>query len=236
MHRFEDKDFCLADLCYDKSESCFARIVLSPLFVVFTMIAISANCLWLGYDVNYNQKANIWDAEARFQVVENLFCAIFFLELLVRFLAYKYKVYAIQDMWFVFDFVLVVMMVGETWILQPILYATGSTALDSAAGDFSILRMLRLLKLVRLSRMGRLLRFFPELLTMMKGIGRAMVSVFFAVTLLTMLLYCFGIILKTTAEGNAVLEAKFPSVGESMWYLLLHATLLDAIGDEVPII
>lgn len=85
-----------------------------------------------------------------------------------------------MDKWFVFDFILVLNMVVETWLL-PAIVALSSDPLGNTI-DMSMLRTLRLVKLLRLSRISRILRSVPELSIIVKAIGLSArsVSVFVA--------------------------------------------------------
>jgi len=215
-------------------QNCCAKIAKSSWFFLGTMIVVVLNSLWLGVEANFNNSPTIWQAPAHFQIAEHLFGTAFIAELLVRFFAYQKKMECLQDGWFCFDLALVVLMVGETWVMLPVVLIDPK-AIELSFGDISILRMLRLLRLTKLGRVARLLRLFPEVLTMLKGITLAMRSVFFTVLLLIVLVYLFGIIFKTQAEAFPELAPTFSSVGESMWVLLLHGTFLDAVADVVNV-
>merc|ERR1711896_78588 len=52
----------------------------------------------------------------------------------------------------------------------------------------------RLLRLLRPARMGRLMRFFPELLKLVKGMVKAFRSVIFILIFLVLVMYVFAII------------------------------------------
>jgi hypothetical protein len=75
--------------------------------------------------------------------------------------------------------------------------------------------------------MLRLLRVFPEVMMLLKGVAASMRSVFFTLMLLVVLLFIFGIVFKTQAE-NTPIESMFKTVGRSMWVLLVRGTFLDS--------
>lgn len=214
---------------------CCANIARSSWFSAVTMLVVILNSIWLGIDANLNQHATIWEADIGFQIAEHSFGVLFFVELLVRYGAYRAKKDCLRDSWFVFDATLVVLMVGETWIMLPV-WLSGVHNGEAGFGDLSVLRVARLLRLAKLGRIARLLRYTPEVLTLLKGLLYALRSVFVTLMLLLVLLYLFGIIFKTQAETNPTLESKFPGVVTSMWFLLLHGTFLDAVADEVPVL
>mmetsp|Transcript_92042 Transcript_92042/g.269301 ORF Transcript_92042/g.269301 Transcript_92042/m.269301 type:complete len:609 (-) Transcript_92042:45-1871(-) len=214
---------------------CCARIARSSWFSAATMFVVLLNSLWLGVDANLNAHATIWDADPAFQIAEHVFGAIFVVELIIRFCAHRCKRDCLRDSWFCFDAALVILMVGETWVMLPV-WLAGAHNGEAGFGDLSVLRIARLLRLTKLGRVARLLRYAPEVLTMLKGLLLALRSVFVTLTLLLVLLYLFGIIFKTHAEAFPALQDKFPGVVASMWFLLLHGTFLDAVADEVPVI
>merc|ERR1719297_742394 len=96
---------------------------------------------------------------------------------------------------------------------------------DKSSGDgighASILRLARLLRLSRMGRMARLLRALPELLILIKGMVAALRSVCFALGLLLLILYVFGIAFTQLCEGTA-LEPEFDTVLISMHTLLVY--------------
>merc|ERR1719201_2163462 len=89
------------------------------------------------------------------------------------------------DGWFVFDGILVLFMVLETWIF-PIFGIGGQLA------QFSVLRLLRLL---RISRMARLMKKVPELMIIIKGMVASFRSVGCTAILQVLILYVWGILL-----------------------------------------
>lgn len=99
------------------------------------------------------------------------------MELVIRFGAFKQKLNCLRDAWFVFDLLLVLFMILETWVMTLILWITGEQGTSGLLGNASILRLARLMRLSRLFRMVRLLRFFPELLILIKAPGHVMSKV-----------------------------------------------------------
>ncbi|CAJ1382932.1 unnamed protein product [Effrenium voratum] len=218
-----------------KTEGCFQAIARSSMFDQFTVAIVSINAIWIAIDADNNDALLLYQAAPVFQVVENLFCTYFFAEVLIRFGAFAQKKRAFMDKWFVFDAVLVLNMVIETWVLPLALMAFSSE--DSANTiDVSMLRMLRLVKLTRLSRVTRLLRSVPELAIIVKAIGLSArsVSVFFLLWLV--LIYVFAVILRQLTQGTDFGSAFFVSVPMAMDTLLMDGILADyaPLLDAVP--
>jgi len=188
---------------------------------------IAANAVYMGIDSDYNQAETLFEADLGFIIVENAFCFFFFSELLIRFLAFRVKRECFKDGWFRFDTGLVLMMVGETWVLAPILTVlTGTVSIPVGP--------LRLLRLLRLTRMARLMRSFPEIVTMCKGLliaSRAMIS---ALVMCLLLIYIFSIVMhmclgsaddinKTLADE---MNRNFATIPRCMFTLLLDGTFM----------
>jgi voltage-gated sodium channel len=204
------------------------RLCNNQRFENMTFAVIGINALYLGYDSDNNFAALISDAHPLFQVCENLFKIYFTFELLVRFQAFEVKSNCCRDPWFVFDTILVLLMVFETWFL-PIVFG-GRTL------PFNI-QFLRLLRLLRLARMVRLLRNLPELLALVKATGAAIRSVSTVVTLLGLVVYVFAIVFRMTlgvVPGR--MEYRFGSIRRGMSTLFYRMTLLDGspyVWDEL---
>ena len=71
---------------------------------------------------------------------------------------------------FVLDSLLVSLMIVETWITPLVLSMLQISS--EGMGDATILRLVRLLRLARMTRVAKLLRAFPEVLIMIKGLAR----------------------------------------------------------------
>lgn len=225
------------DVCdFYKTTGCSQYIARSPVFDNFMLIIIAANAVWIGYDTDYNNADSLYDAPWVFIVAENAFCIIFLFEWVVRFLAFELKSNTLKDVNFVFDTVLVVFMVGETWltnIVIKVVLPSNSTSNSSGAGNASILKLVRLIRITRIARMARLLRAMPELMILVKGMAVAMRSVMFTLGLMVVILYVFGIAFTQLAKDTAIEEKFFSNVGSSMNTLLNHATFLEGMPEVI---
>ncbi|CAJ1422268.1 unnamed protein product, partial [Effrenium voratum] len=218
---------------YYKQSGLFQKIARHPWFENITMFIIGIYAMWMAVDTDLNRAEVILQADAVFFVAEQIFCLYFFVELVIRFLAFKAKRNCLRDAWFVFDFLLVITMVLETWVMTAVLLVTGAGTSSGLLSNASILRLARLMRLSRLFRMARLLRMVPELLILVKAIAAAMRSVGFTLLLLVIVLYVFGIGFTQLLRGSLVGSDTFPGVFLSMQSLFLHGTLLDSISDLV---
>jgi len=222
---------------YYHTEGVWQKIAKSSVFENVTLAVITINAVWIAVDTDHNKADVLVNAKVHFQVIENLFCAF---EWLVRLLAFRRKISAIRDPWFIFDSVLLVLMVLETWIMTLVFLAFNSSG--SGLGnmsDASVLRLLRLLRLSRMARMARLFRAIPELAVMIKGMKAAFRSVVVTLTMLAIVIYTFGILFTQLLAGTATGKEYFDTVPDSMNSLLAYGIImedtpqvLDALGAE----
>lgn len=208
------------------TSGCPQRIARSTYFDYTTLFVITLNALWIAIETDHNDSEALLDADIGFILVENVFCAYFFAEWLLRFLAFERKLNGFRDAWFVFDSILVFTMVMETWVMAFIVKFT-SSSLGAGMGNASILRMARLLRLSRMARMVRLLRAVPELMILVKGMVAAMRSVAFTLLLLLFFIYVFAIFFTQLASDNQVLSVYFHGVGQAMYTLAMHGVFLE---------
>lgn len=124
-----------------------------------------------------------------------------------------------------FDTILVLFMVAETWIL-PFL---------GSGGPLAQLSILRLLRLLRITRMARLMRAIPEIMIIVKGMVAATRTVLCTGALMVCILYTFAIFFTNEyhqgdvedALCDAPSEQFFGSMGKSMFSLFIMGTILD---------
>merc|ERR1719443_302576 len=86
------------------------------------------------------------------------------------------------------------------------------------------------LRLLRLVRLVRLARSFPEMVTMIKGMRKAVRSVASSLIMVLLLIYVFAIVLHSLLKDEGQVKDNFSTVGLAMWTLWLDGTLMDSIG------
>jgi hypothetical protein len=190
---------------------------------------VCLNAIYLGIDSDYNDAANIYNANLVFLIISQFFCIYFTFEVVVRLLAFRNKCDSMKDGWFKFDIFLVVTMILDTWVLMPMLkFVSGGS---SAPVPTQPLRMLRLFKL---SRMARLMKAFPELVVMIKGLVRSLRAIASSGVLVGLMVYTWAILvhmmLKDDDEFNKKLKEdydyEFTKILDCMWTLLMAGTLM----------
>jgi hypothetical protein len=145
----------------------------------------------------------------------------------VRFFAFEVKANCLKDGWFKFDAFLVSTMILDTWVLMPTLHMVG--------GGVKIpTQPLRMLRLFKLTRMARLMKAFPELVTMIKGLVRSLRAITSSMILISLMVYVWAImmhmLLKEEHEFNQKLWDEsllgFATITQCIWTLLMDGTLM----------
>lgn len=199
-------------------------IARSHWFQNVTLAVIAANSIYLGVDTELNDQDRLADVDLSFKIFEHSFCIFFTIEWMVRFGSFKYKSSCCRDGWFKFDSLLACIGILETWIIP--VWTGGELA--TGGGVVKMLRMLRL------ARVTRLMRAFPELVLLFKGIMVASRAVWSALLMLAFLVYVFAIVmhtlLKGEAEHNEEINYRFSSLALTMWSLLIDGTFMESLG------
>eukprot|EP00929_Paragymnodinium_shiwhaense_P120735 TRINITY_DN9276_c0_g3_i1.p1 TRINITY_DN9276_c0_g3~~TRINITY_DN9276_c0_g3_i1.p1 ORF type:complete len:933 (+),score=127.84 TRINITY_DN9276_c0_g3_i1:242-3040(+) len=198
-----------------------------------TLAVIAFNAFWIYVDTDFNEADMIMDAHWVFQLAENAFCCFYVFEIIVRFLAFRNKLQCFRDNWFILDSVMAIMILAETWCLNAFALITAKSYEGGLSNQGPMLRIARLLRLSRICRMAKLLKAFPELTILLKGLFAASRSVFFTLIFLSIFLYVFSIVFTQTTEGTWLRDAYFQSVGDSAYFLLIHGTLLQSTDYKV---
>lgn len=210
-----------------KEKGLCSRLASSQWFMNLTLGVIALNTVWIAVETDYNKAAVLCEAPMIFQVVDNLFCTFFSFEILTRFFAFRRKRDAFRDGWFVFDAVLVLLMVWETWVVVAMYLATGGGGAGFSAGHSSIMRILRIFRLTRVARMARLLRGMPELMILVKGMLEGIRSVSATLLLLVFIIYIFAVMFTQLLSGTEVAAGCFDTVPEAMNCLLLEGVFTE---------
>mmetsp|Transcript_551 Transcript_551/g.1772 ORF Transcript_551/g.1772 Transcript_551/m.1772 type:complete len:589 (+) Transcript_551:109-1875(+) len=205
------------------TEGICQRIARHAYFQTTILIVIMLNTVWMAIDTDYNKADVMCDAPAFLQFGNNFFCTCFLGEITVRFFAFRRTIDALTNTWFVFDAVLVFLMVWESWVQVALYLAldmnqTSPFSLRSA----SIFRLFRLFRLLRVARMSRLLRSVPELSILVKGMGVAMRSMLVTLSILILVIYIFAIMFTQLLSDSEPLSGNFGTVPTAMNFMLMQ--------------
>lgn len=138
-------------------------------------------------------------------VMENLFCIIFLIEMLMRMYVHRWKYF--HDSWNVLDFILVSTAVIDTYILSFI----------GGSGKVRMLTSLRVVRMLRLVRFVRMLRMFKELWLIVNGLLNSMKTLGWVGLLLCCLLYVFAIFLTNQVGQNDEMYLNTESYDGEEW-------------------
>jgi voltage-gated sodium channel len=222
----------LTDEIYDatklyKETGTFQATVRSPWFEMFSMLLVIFSCIWMAVEMDYNDSMTLHESHAIFQVIAHLTCLLFLLELIVRILAFRRVCDAVKDCWIAFDSFLVSLFVLETWILSTIAAAANMTL---SGGGMKLVVMFRVLRLLRVLRLARVLRVLPELMVIIRGLGRALRAIIVVLALIGIIIFVAAIVFTAALEDSPLGNEYFPTVATSMGTLMLDCTLSGTRG------
>lgn len=162
-----------------------------------------------------------------FEAIGLSFNIVFTIELILRLSsdgAYYFSLHAPNIGWNLLDFVLVFI----SWLTQLMEFVASlekkSEKGDSGGMSVELLRMLRLLRIIKVMRIIRVVRFFSELRIMINGILGSSKSLLWALLLLMLIIFLFGVTLMqviTSLKGDRSLLDEnlatcFGSLGSTM--------------------
>ncbi|OLP91461.1 Sodium channel protein 1 brain [Symbiodinium microadriaticum] len=211
--------------------SCSERINRHPFFERLSLFMIYLNAVWIAVDIEFNDSAVVFEAAPIFVVVEVVFLIFFSSEAMIRFMSHINCKRALRDSWLLFDFLLVIFMVLETWLVPAVaLLLEGTGGGSSAVGrSATVLRVARILRVLRTARIVRVARYMPELMILVKGLLVAARSVFFTMVLLLLITYVFSIAFMqlSLADEQSQLQEFFPTMPQSVLTLIVYCIMPD---------
>merc|ERR1719439_116120 len=120
-------------------------------------------------------------------------------------------------------------MILDTWLLMVVL-----KLMDGDSQVKIPVQPLRMLRLFKLTRMARLMKAFPELVTMIKGLVRSLRAISSSMILIGLMVYVWAImmhmLLKDEKEFNDQLweenQLSFGTITKCIWTLIMDGTLM----------
>lgn len=175
-----------------KKKSILSPLVTHPAFDYFFAAVIMLNSLYIGVQTHWRVTVvdNPWEPHA-FYIIERIFAALFFTELMLRIIVAKCDFFALKNItWNLFDSTLVTMSVIEI-IIFPLI--SDPNEQEGGGGGGNIGKVIRMFRMVRIIRIMRVLRFLAELRVMVTLIIHSVRSLFWLLMLLIIILYVFSI-------------------------------------------
>jgi len=185
--------------------SRLARLTKSRMYEVFNGVAIVLNAFFIIWETERRAAliaqsgASLVVVRGEFSVnlVSDIFCLIFLVDLMLRVLAERSSFFCSRDYrWNIFDIFVVVTACLETiahWEQYASPEASGASGFRTLMGKFSMLRIVRLLRAIRVSRALRISRFFRELRVMVYSLAASTKSLAWSIVLLLIILLIFGV-------------------------------------------
>jgi voltage-gated sodium channel len=175
------------------------RVVASQAFQGAVFFLIFSNTLFLGYEVNEVAQSPSDSRPLGFLVVDGIYTAFFLMELLFRGMAEGCRSFwcSADKHWNIFDVVVIATSVME--LLAPLLVMEQNSTMDLSW--LRTFRFIRITRLLRTLRIVRLVRFIRSLRTLLHSIVYTLRSVFWALLLMLMIFYGFGVAF-TQAVGD----------------------------------
>eukprot|EP00930_Biecheleria_cincta_P037331 TRINITY_DN255_c0_g2_i1.p1 TRINITY_DN255_c0_g2~~TRINITY_DN255_c0_g2_i1.p1 ORF type:complete len:635 (+),score=102.34 TRINITY_DN255_c0_g2_i1:108-2012(+) len=203
------------------------RIVSHPRFEVVVSVIMLLCGLQIGAEADHVMVTGELDNKY-FEAIGLTFNILFTVELILRLSSDGWFYFSLHNAsigWNVLDFVLVFV----SWVSQLLEQFTALSGGNQESNGMSVelLRMLRLLRIVKVMRIIRVVRFFSELRVMINGILGSSKSLLWALLLLMLIIYLFGVTLMqivTSLKGprstlDPILAQCFGSMGSTMMTL-----------------
>lgn len=165
-----------------------AALVLSSRFDAAFTILIIINAIYIGIETDNNLDSD--SAAGGWFAGEIVFTLLFSVELGLRLLGLR--LYFFRDAWNLFDFVLVVVGVIDTFILSII--RSVQTSEGKQDNSLDVFMAMRVVRLLRLARIFRLLRFFKELWLLVAGVLNALRTLMWTWMFVLLIIYIFGLV------------------------------------------
>eukprot|EP00927_Polykrikos_kofoidii_P074250 TRINITY_DN70238_c0_g1_i1.p1 TRINITY_DN70238_c0_g1~~TRINITY_DN70238_c0_g1_i1.p1 ORF type:complete len:709 (+),score=106.70 TRINITY_DN70238_c0_g1_i1:46-2172(+) len=210
-----------------KDAGVVSGVVRSSVFTGVMFVSIFLDVIWIAVELDHNSKP---EHDVACRIVENVFCVVFLVEYVIRFIALKKKQDCVLNLSFCWMGFLVLLSIFEHWVVPVLLAIFGKNIRD---GVFRNNFFLRLTRLVRLTRVTRLMSAMPQVMTLMTGIVSAFRPVFFTLMLLIAIIFVFAVIFRSATDNTNSGKEYFGTVNGAMWILLIHGTFLDGIADVV---
>lgn len=221
------------------------RIVGLAFFEIVWFTVILANSIVLGAQIQWESSHIGADTPLGFTVISVVFTCLFVAELLLRILCHE-RIYTFFYTgawgWGLFDCLMVLCSITDM-ILSLGGFDSGST--NTVVGNVRFIRLLRIVRILRAVRVLKVVQHVGPLRTLISSIMATMYSLTWAMLLLAIMIYVFGIIFCDVTNGyisdlppahdqtaTALLES-FQGVHRSMWTLVQSITNGTNWGDRV---
>jgi len=162
----------------------FSRLVLHSNFDTAISIIILINTIYTSYESNYEMDSLGGSPPFRSEI-EWIFLSVYSAELIAKIAVHRLYFFCNSEMtWNWFDFTLVLFSACDMFLVY----------FGASLGNVTFARSLRLFKLGKIFRIFRTMRFLKELRVMLASIVGSFLSLFWSVTMISMILYVFSLL------------------------------------------
>ncbi|CAJ1342823.1 unnamed protein product [Effrenium voratum] len=194
------------------------RLVSHPCFdVVFALLVLS-NCIVIGVEVEMSLSG---PTPFEMQVIQYMYTALFTLELAVRVASKGFSFFWDDDWaWNYFDILIVLASLWD--VVMDIVRMSQEDGQTSISGSAALraLRVIRMTRILKTLRLVRIFRFIVALRTLVTSIFHTLKSLFWALVLLTLIMYLFAVLFTQAVNDYISDEDALPLSDEN-----LHASL-----------
>lgn len=196
----------------EQKPNSLQRLVRGFNFELFWSLIIFSNAIFVGVHAHVSATSGISNTEA-WTAVKYAYSCAFLVELIMRLLAQGKGFFLDHGCeWNYFDLVIVVSSTIEMMVeLVAREMDTSENRKPPSASSMRVIRILRITRIVRIIRMVRIVRFVSALRTLIYSIIGTLRSLVWAIILLALIIYVFGVIF-TQAIADHVLSNSPSSV------------------------
>eukprot|EP00927_Polykrikos_kofoidii_P066536 TRINITY_DN62114_c0_g1_i1.p1 TRINITY_DN62114_c0_g1~~TRINITY_DN62114_c0_g1_i1.p1 ORF type:complete len:533 (-),score=63.90 TRINITY_DN62114_c0_g1_i1:47-1597(-) len=209
-----------------KERGFWREVTKHPIFFNTTFFVLVLNIGYIAIETDMNKAEVLPDADPVYQIIDNCFCCYFFFEVFARLMSFKSKRQSYRDSWFRFDFLLVVSMIWETWIVS-LVYMLMSSERWSAFRSSILFGSLKFFRVLRACRVVRLVRLSPELMIFTQAIVGGMRSVVGTIALLLLVIYAFALVFTQLLADQHAMDGIFDTFPESLNTLMKNGVFPD---------
>jgi hypothetical protein len=168
--------------------TAFRKFILSSTFDHCAAVLLFTNSLFIGVQVELAYQESV---PSFVSIIDYIYCVGFIIELVLRLYGLGcYQFFCGEDkVWNWFDFVIVGISTADSVIS---LVVAGQ---NTPFSNISVLRIVRMVRIMRVFRMIRMMRFFRDLRVMVSAIVSTIRTACWALILLLMATYIFGVAL-----------------------------------------
>lgn len=215
-----------------------AALVSHIYFDIFFGLVIIVNSVFMGVQIDFSVSHPDAETPGLFYALSYLFTLVFSIELCIRMIAeksiFRFMWGTHSWHWNWLDIFIVTSSLVE--LVFDIIYFTSSHAAGGVTlGQMRIVRIIRLTRLLRVLRIGRIVRFIRALRILVFSILNTLRTVFWALLLLVMIIYVFGMIFAQVVSDHISSSSTDPGELGRYWGSLPRSifTLFKAIASGV---